>query len=64
MDFTNDSTNQKIPVWLAPKSIFVLKDESRYEWKHGIAPRQNDKLNIQLVKRDSRVSLTFRKVIL
>ncbi len=64
MDFTNDITNQKIPVLLAPKSIVVLKDESRYDWKHGIAPRQNDKFDTQLVKRSRRVSLTFRKVIL
>ncbi|MEY4902759.1 MAG: hypothetical protein RLZZ292_574 [Bacteroidota bacterium] len=64
MDFTNENINQKIPVLLSPKSIVVLKGESRYNWKHGIAPRQNDKFNTQIMKRSRRVSLTFRKVIL
>ena len=43
MDFTNklDKTN-KIPAWLAPRSIIVLRDEARYKWLHGIAPRKLD----------------------
>ena len=65
MDFTNkrDKT-KKIPVWLAPRSIIVLKDEARYEWLHGIAPRKSDQWEGQTYERQRRVSLTFRKVIL
>ena len=65
MDFTNkfDKT-KKIPVWLAPKSIVVLKDEARYEWLHGIAPRKSDTWDGHKVARERRVSLTFRKVII
>ncbi len=65
MDFTNkrDKT-KKIPVWLAPRSIIVLKDEARYRWLHGIAPRKADMWAGQAYKRQRRVSLTFRKVIL
>ena len=65
MDFTNrrDKT-KKIPVWLAPRSIIVLKDEARYGWLHGIAPRKSDQWEGQTYERQRRVSLTFRKVIL
>ena len=65
MDFTNkrDKT-EKIPVWLAPRSIIVLRDEARYKWLHGIAPRKSDTWASQTYERKRRVSLTFRKVIL
>ena len=65
MDFTNkfDET-KKIPVWLAPRSIVILKDEARYEWLHGIAPRKSDTRDGHKVARERRVSLTFRKVII
>ncbi len=65
MEFTNkfDET-KKIPVWLAPRSIVVLKDEARYEWFHGIAPRRSDIWDGQKYERQRRISLTFRKVIL
>lgn len=65
MDFTNkfDKT-KKIPVWLEPRSIVVLKDEARYEWLHGIAPRKSDMWDGHKEERKRRVSLTFRKVII
>ena len=65
MDFTNKlDESKKIPVWLAPRSIIVLKDEARYEWFHGIAPRRSDIWDGQKYERQRRISLTFRKVIL
>ncbi len=65
MDFTNKRDKaKKIPVWLAPRSIIVLKDEARYGWLHGIAPRKSDTWTGQTYERQRRVSLTFRKVIL
>jgi alkylated DNA repair dioxygenase AlkB len=65
MNFINKSDKtKKIPVWLAPRSIIVLKDEARNEWLHGIAPRKSDMWEGQKYERQRRVSLTFRKVIL
>ena len=65
MDFTSKLDKaKKIPVWLAPRSIIVLKDEARNEWLHGIAPRKSDMWEGQKYERQRRVSLTFRKVIL
>ena len=65
MDFTNKHNKQeKVKVWLAPRSLIVLRNEARYEWLHGIAPRKSDKWNGQVFVRERRVSLTFRKVII
>jgi len=45
---------------LEPRSLLILKEDARYKWKHGIAPRRSD----NGVKRQRRVSLTFRNIIL
>lgn len=49
-------------VFLPPRSLLVLKGESRYLWMHGIASRKTDLLNGLLVERGRRISVTFRKV--
>lgn len=64
MDFINKFDKRKKSVWLAPKSIVVLKNEARYEWLHGIAARKSDIWEGCKVPRKRRVSLTFRKVII
>ena len=65
MNFINkfDKT-KKIPVWLAPRSLVVLSGKARYEWLHGIAARKSDEWDGKTHKRQRRVSLTFRKVII
>lgn len=45
---------------LEPRSLLILKEDARYQWKHGIAARKSD----NGVKRERRISVTFRKVIL
>ena len=62
MDFSSVKTDAKTCVWLNPRSIVVLKDEARYAWKHSIAKRCYDTYNGQIVRRQRRISLTFRKV--
>ncbi len=65
MDFTNkDDKTQKIPAWLAPRSLVVLSGEARYKWLHGIAARKSDPCEGEKHERGRRVSLTFRKVII
>ncbi len=54
----------KLPVFLEPRSLVVIKNNCRYFWKHGIAPRKSDTFLGQTYKRERRISLTFRKVIL
>jgi alkylated DNA repair dioxygenase AlkB len=58
MDLTNG--RDKKSIYLEPRSLLILKDDARYKRQHGIASRKSD----NRVKRQRRVSLTFRKVIL
>lgn len=55
---------EKIPLLITPHTLIVMTGESRYDWYHGIAGRKSDKFNGQTYKRQRRVSITFRKVII
>ena len=52
--------NLKEHIYLRPASLLILKGDARYKWKHGIAARKSD----NGLKRQRRISLTFRKIIL
>ncbi|KHN73841.1 Alkylated DNA repair protein alkB -like protein 8 [Toxocara canis] len=61
-DFANTSSVYNV---LLPRySLAVMQGESRYRWKHGIAKRKYDinPDNNRLIRRQLRVSFTFRKV--
>jgi alkylated DNA repair dioxygenase AlkB len=67
MNFQREATTKeqdKIPLLIPPRTLIVMTGESRYNWYHGIPPRKSDKFNEQVHKRQRRVSITFRKVIL
>ena len=65
MEFKNkNDKTQKHELLLQPKSLIVIKGESRYGWTHGIPAREKDKWQDKIINRATRVSLTFRKVIL
>ena len=64
MDFVHSKTNEKLPVLLEPRSLFVLNGDARYVWKHGIASRKTDKITGNKISRGRGISITFRKVIL
>lgn len=53
-----------IPILLEPRSLVILKEDARYKWTHSIPARKIDRFNEQIITRERRVSLTFRKVIL
>lgn len=61
MDLKRDS--QSIPVFLEPRSLLVLREEARYQWSHGIARRKQDNVDDILIKRERRLSVTFRNII-
>ncbi len=58
MNLTNGDIKKSI--YLEPRSLLILKSEARYKWQHSIAARKSD----NGIKRQRRISLTFRKVIL
>lgn len=64
MEFTHTETREKIAVLLEPRSLVVLSGDARYRWQHCIAGRKTDHYQNAVLRRDRRVSLTFRKVII
>ena len=61
MDFKQNG--QIVSIVLEPRSLLVLQGEARYHWSHGIARRKQDRVNGTPQKRQRRISITFRKVI-
>ncbi|PZP85944.1 MAG: alpha-ketoglutarate-dependent dioxygenase AlkB [Azospirillum brasilense] len=63
MDFEGPEDDRHT-LLLEPRSLLLLSDDARYRWKHSIAARKSDRIHGSTIKRERRVSLTFRSVIL
>ncbi len=63
MNFSHIHSKAEVPVLLHPGSLVVMKEESRYDWKHGIAARKSDTIDGEKISRGRRVSITLRKII-
>ncbi len=61
MNFTYK--DHSIPVYLQPRSAIMLEDDARWKYTHEIPSRKSDSINGKRIKRDRRVSLTFRTYI-
>lgn len=57
-------SGEKREQYLEPRSLIVLSGAARYGWQHAIPARLSDTVDGVKVKRQRRVSLTFRNVIL
>lgn len=44
------------------RSLYIMQDDARKKWDHGIPPRKKDTINGQVHRRERRVSITYRKV--
>jgi alkylated DNA repair dioxygenase AlkB len=55
--------NEAVPVYLPRRSLVLLQDDARYAWTHEIPARKSDVLDGKRVPRETRVSLTYRKVM-
>lgn len=64
MEFSSLHSEQAIVRYLEPRSLLVLKNEARFDWKHGIPARKSDLIDGERVARGRRVSLTLRTVML
>lgn len=66
MDFTRDE--QIYSVLLRPGDVYVLSGESRFQWQHGIAYREEDWVRDGeggepfLLRRRTRMSVTLRRM--
>ncbi len=63
MDFIGPNDERHVQL-LEPRSLLILSNDAPYRWKHSIAARKSDRIHSDIVKRERRVSLTFRSVIL
>jgi alkylated DNA repair dioxygenase AlkB len=50
-------------VEIPSRCLMVMAGPSRYCWTHGIAPRRSDLIDGKLVARETRTSLTFRRIL-
>ena len=67
MNFQKELTTKeqdKIPLLIPARTLLIMTGDARFNLYHGIPSRKSDKFNEQLHKRQRRVSITFRKVIL
>lgn len=53
---------EKTTLWLAPRSLLVMRGEARSNWTHAMPARKTDRVEGQLVARKRRLSVTFRTV--
>ncbi len=63
MHFSRITDALSVPVLLEPCTVLAMTGESRYLWKHGIAPRKVDVYKRRILRRGRRVSVTFRTVL-
>jgi alkylated DNA repair dioxygenase AlkB len=67
MDFIKDKNSDnptKVSLLIPPRTLIIMKGESRYNWHHAIPSRKKDVFNGTIYNRSRRVSITLRKVIL
>jgi alkylated DNA repair dioxygenase AlkB len=49
-------------LYVKKNSLYIMSGDSRYKWKHEMSGRKTDMVNNKRVKRDRRISITFRYV--
>ncbi|WP_417387432.1 alpha-ketoglutarate-dependent dioxygenase AlkB [Gimesia sp.] len=62
MKFSEVTGTNRHSIYLEPRSIIVMSDEARYDWKHSISKQNFDDVDGNRIPRSRRISLTFRTV--
>lgn len=60
INFSND--DELFDLYVKSNSLYIMSDDSRYKWKHGINVKKNDYIDNIPISRDRRISITFRNV--
>lgn len=60
MDFSKNGETKSL--FVEPRSLYIMSDEARYDWQHGMKSRKSDNVDGVKIKRETRFSLTFRTV--
>lgn len=61
IDFTKESETKSL--YVEPRSLYIMSDEARYQWVHGMKSRKSDTVDGKKIKRGTRYSLTYRTII-
>ena len=62
IDFCCRLTGSEHTLRLMPGSLLLFSGDARFKWHHGIAKRHYDTWNGHKIKRQRRVSITFRTI--
>lgn len=62
MRFIKGKNLEVIDVEIPRRSLYVMQDDARKKWSHGIPPRKKDSINGNVYHRERRISITYRKV--
>lgn len=62
MRFRKGKNLEIIDVEIPQRSMYIMQDDARKIWTHGIPPRKKDIMNGNVTHRARRVSITYRKV--
>jgi alkylated DNA repair dioxygenase AlkB len=62
MRFIKGMNEQIIDIEIPRGSLYVMQDDARKKWKHGIPPRKKDNIAGTVKHRERRISITYRKV--
>lgn len=62
MKFIRGLNLEIIDVHIPRRSLYIMQDDARKKWSHGIPPRKKDIVNGISQHRERRVSITYRKV--
>jgi len=62
MRFIKGKDEEVIDIEIPQRSLYLMQDDARKKWNHGIPPRKKDNISGTLKHRDRRVSITYRKV--
>ena len=54
--------NQLYDHYVQGDSLYIMSEESRYDWKHEMPSRKSDIVNGKRIQRGRRISITFRTI--
>jgi alkylated DNA repair dioxygenase AlkB len=57
-----DNGNTEISVNVPKKSIYIMLEDARYVWRHGIDFDKSDNVHGKICDRSMRISVTFREI--
>jgi alkylated DNA repair dioxygenase AlkB len=60
--FEYSKADKKIIVYMPECSVYLMINDARYKWRHGITFDKEDYYYGDLIERNERISLTFRSI--